>query len=396
MSVKVRERPKGSGCYWVFIDHRGKRKSKKVGDKKTAQALAQKLQQKLTAGDLGLLEDKKQIPLFKEYAEKWLDQYIKTACKERTYELYKMLLNRHIYPDFKDKRIDQITLTDVKELFLKKFAEKLSVSSVLNIKACLSGVLSNAVEDELIIVNFASRTGKLFKRFKKQEPKHEVNPLTKDEVRLLLTTIADHYPRYYPLFLCCFRTGMRIGEVLALQWGDIDFHSRFIQVQRCFSMGKITTPKSGKSRRVDMSLQLEATLKGQKLDTKKEALLKGWLTFPECVFVSEAGTPYDPNNLRKIFNKCLDKAGLRRIRIHDMRHTFASMLLALGEPLLYVKDQLGHQSIQITVDTYGHLIPGANKSAVDKLDDEPATIRNLSATSDHPDIKKAPSVALSA
>jgi len=78
----------------------------------------------------------------------------------------------------------------------------------------------------------------------------------------------------------------------------------------------------------------------------------------EWVFPSEEGTPLDAANLRKVFAKVLKKAGLRQIRFHDLRHTFASWLIANGESLAYVKDQMGHHSIQITVDTYGNLIPG--------------------------------------
>ena len=82
------------------------------------------------------------------------------------------------------------------------------------------------------------------------------------------------------------------------------------------------------------------------------------------------GQVIDKGNLRgRVFYKVLIKAGLRRIRIHDLRHTFASMLIQNGESLAYVRDQLGHHSIQITVDTYGHLVPGANRQAVDRLDD---------------------------
>jgi hypothetical protein len=80
----------------------------------------------------------------------------------------------------------------------------------------------------------------------------------------------------------------------------------------------------------------------------------------------------------------LTKAGLRHIRIHDLRHTFASLLLQQGESVVYVKEQLGHGSIQITVDTYGHLIPGANRGAVDRLDDEVGT--QPSATQAQPEL----------
>jgi integrase len=98
--------------------------------------------------------------------------------------------------------------------------------------------------------------------------------------------------------------------------------------------------------------------------------------------VNESGQLLDKNNWRKrVFYRTLEKAGLRQIRVHDLRHTFASLLIQAGESLAYVRDQLGHHSIKVTVDIYGHLAPGGNKAAVDRLDDEvDATIRNLSAT----------------
>ncbi|MEI6127738.1 MAG: site-specific integrase [Pseudomonadota bacterium] len=396
MGVTIREKPKGSGIYWLFINHQGKRKAKRVGDKKAAQALARQVEQRLAAKDLGILKEEKTVPLFKDYSELWLEKYTKIACKDNTYRLYKMLLARHLSPVFSNKRIDEIFRPVIKELFVEKLTSGLAISTVLNMKACLSGIFSNAIEDSLLLMNPVSGTGKLIKKFKQRTPKEEIKPLTKQEVSLLLKAVNEHYPRYYPLFLCSLRTGARIGEVTALQWGDVDFNGRFLEINRAISLGKVSTPKSGKSRRVDMSLQLAETLKELKTERKRETLKKGWSCMPEWIFVSESGTPYDPNNLRKVFNDSLDKAGLRRIRIHDMRHTFASILLAQGEPLPYVRDQLGHHSIQITVDTYGHMIPGANRSAVDKLDDFEATIRNPGATNPEPETKKAPSLSLSA
>jgi len=94
------------------------------------------------------------------------------------------------------------------------------------------------------------------------------------------------------------------------------------------------------------------------------------LTVPDWVFASADGHVLEARNVRTVFARLLEKAGLRHIRIHDLRHTFASLLLQQGESVVYVKEQLGHASIQITVVTYGHLIPGANRAAVDGLDDE--------------------------
>lgn len=163
---------------------------------------------------------------------------------------------------------------------------------------------------------------------------------------------------------------MRLGELIGLQWGDIDFSGGFIEVRRAYFKGRLSTPKNGKSRRIDMSRQLSETFKVILVERKKEVLAKGLGYLPDSIFTNEAGNIVDGDNIRRrVFKPALAKAGLRQIRIHDLRHTFASLLIQQGESLAYVKDQMGHHSIQITVDTYGHLVPGANRQAVDRLDD---------------------------
>jgi len=144
---------------------------------------------------------------------------------------------------------------------------------------------------------------------------------------------------------------MRLGELLGLQWGDVDFHSRFIEVRRNLVGGRVTTPKNGKTRRVDMSAQLTDALRTLLVARKAETLRRGWETLPDWVFCNEKGGPLDGDNLRhRVFYKLLAKAGLRPGPFHDLRHTFASLLIPQGESLAYVRDQLGHASIQLTVD----------------------------------------------
>lgn len=210
----------------------------------------------------------------------------------------------------------------------------------------------------------------------------KIDFLTREELAGLLITCQAHFPACYPFVLCLARTGLRLGEAIALRWGDVDFAGRFIEVCRSWSNHRLDTPKSGKTRRVDMSLQLTETLRALLLERKKDTLRKGWGEVPEWVFLNDDGTHLYPQNFRtRVWCKLLSKAKLRHLRIHDLRHTFASLLIQNGESLAYVKEQMGHHSIRITVDTYGHLIPGGNKVAVDRLDDPPqATIRNLSAT----------------
>lgn len=147
---------------------------------------------------------------------------------------------------------------------------------------------------------------------------------------------------------------------MGLQWGDVDFHGRFIEVRRNRVAGRTTTPKNGKTRRVDMSTQFTQVLREILTARKTEALWRGWKQVPDWVFCTEEGSPLDGDNLRhRVFYKALARTGLRRIRFHDLRHTFASLLTQNGESLADIRDQLGHSSIQVTMDTYGHLIPGA-------------------------------------
>ena len=209
-----------------------------------------------------------------------------------------------------------------------------------------------------------------------------MDPLNREELNILLKTIQTHFHRHYPMVLTLARTGMRLGEVLGLQWGDIDFNSRFITIQRGLSKGKVGTPKNGKIRKVDMSLQLTEALKVLKHQRKIETLRKGWSRVPEWVFVNENGNYIHDKHWRAhIFYKALEKAKLRKIRIHDLRHTYASLLIQAGESLAYIRDQLGHHSIKVTVDIYGHMAPEGNKAAVDRLDDinSNATFRTPSA-----------------
>lgn len=367
MGVIVKQKDKGKGKPWsVFICHQGKRKSIRVGDKAAAEAVASRIREQLKTGALDLNPKKKTVT-FGDYARKFLDGYGETHLKYSTQKGYCGILRRHLKL-LDDRPINQITRPDLKEFIYAKLKEDLAPASVAHIRAFMSAVFSHAVEDDLIPANPIAKLGRLIKR---KDRKSDVNALTRDEASALLDALKEHYPRHHPFFLCALRTGMRLGELLALEWADIDFLGGFIEVRRSYVLGHITTPKNGKSRRVDMSRQLAKTFQSLLVARKKEALAKGWGEVPERVFVNEVGGVLDHGNLRqRVYWPSLAKAGLRRIRIHDLRHTFASLLIQNGESLVYVKDQLGHHSIQITVDTYGHLVPGANRQAVDRLDDD--------------------------
>jgi integrase len=377
MAVKVKQH---KGKWWVFIDHKGKRKAKCVGSKQAAEMAAKKIEAKLTLGDFSLLDDKPQRP-FDVYFRNWLDTYVKAHCKVRTYELYADVFRLHLRPHFIQKDIANITREDVKQIAYRLLTQGKSRGTVKSVLTPLSAMFTQAVEDQHVTFNPAVRILKR-SRSEEGEQQQKISFLTREEVAVLLNTCSEHFPVHSPLILLLVRTGMRIGEALALQWGDLDFQGRFAEVRRTLRKGRLSTPKSNKSRRVDLSQQLTETLKSLLVERKKETLKRGWGEVPPWVFINQAPVPIQHSHLLgRVWPKLLGKAGLRRIRIHDLRHTYASLLIQNGESLAYVKEQLGHHSIQMTVDTYGHLVPGGNKAAVDRLDTlEPTTVRNLSAT----------------
>jgi integrase len=381
MAVKVRERKKGSGEWWIFIDYQGKRKAKKAGrNKRLAEQLAKKIEAKLLLGDFSIDQDQEEKPKFEDYAATWLAVTVPATCKPSTAEDYQGIMDNHVLPHFGRMPIENINRMMVKKFLMGKIKDGLSQSTVAHMKSCLSGVFSIAVDDEVLSGNPSHGLGKIFRARNLNE---DVNPLTQLELVDLMEAFQEHMPEHYPMALTLARTGMRLGEVLALKWEDVDFDERSIKVRRTYARGKIGPPKNGKSRTVDMSRQLTKVLQNHRLQQKHHALKFGWRSVPKWVFVNSVGKPLDINHWRRrVFYRVLKEAGIKKMRVHDLRHTYASLLIQGGESLAYVRDQMGHHSIKVTVDIYGHLTPGGNKAAVDRLDDviQDATIRNLSAT----------------
>jgi integrase len=380
-----------------YYDALGKRRRER---KRTRKAAKDRLAEVLKSNGQ-LVETRRTV---KEYGDEWLETYGKTHLKESTYQEYKAVLEKHIYPAFGRIPFTKLSREAIKRLIAEKVAAGFSRSTVRNIIAPLREMYNHAIDDGAASFNPASRVGRFNRR---RGDNTKIDPLTKDELQTFLKTAKAQVPDYYPLFLCAATTGMREGELIALKPIDVDFAGRFIHVQRNISRGNVTTPKNGKTRRVDMSLQLTNVL-DELVAKKKAAALRREMEKPpeerrkpedviaevmeDSLFTTpeilpkatkrrspekkpRGGTRLDPSNLRKVFWSTLTKAELRRVRFHDLRHTFASLLIQQGESLAYIKDQLGHHSIQITVDTYGHLVPGGNRRAVDRLVDELETVK---------------------
>ena len=215
-------------------------------------------------------------------------------------------------------------------------------------------VLAAAVEDELLPANPALRLGKYLRRG--DDPEAQPDPFTREESERLVATAAECFPEWHAWLLTGLRTGLRAGELLGLQWDDVDWHGRYLGVTRSIVKGTQTTPKNHQQRRVDMSPQLRAVLRRWRAGKNAESLARGRAR-PVWIFPSSTGTWLDESKMRKAFNQLLDRAGLHRRGPHQMRHTFASLLLQAGAPITYVSRQLGHRDSAITLRVYAHWLP---------------------------------------
>lgn len=178
----------------------------------------------------------------------------------------------------------------------------------------------------------------------------------REQSAVFLEAVQKTDPRWYPFFLCALRTGMRLGELCALRWDDLDFVKGQIHVVWSFTHGKVDSPKNGRGRVVPMSPQLAAALKAHRH-------LRGPL-----VFCREDGSHLTRDNVKHPFDRATRRAGVRAIRIHDMRHSFASQLVMEGVPLTAVKEYLGHRELEMTM-RYAHLSPDARQGYVKCLDE---------------------------
>jgi integrase len=178
--------------------------------------------------------------------------------------------------------------------------------------------------------------------------------MTREQMAAFLAAVE---PRHYALFLTMARTGMRISEVIGLEWGDIDIAGREITIARAVSRGAVGAPKSGHSRRVDMSEQLAA------------ALMAVRPASPAGPVFTVGGARISEDWIRGALARGLKAAGLPHFSPHAFRHSYASQMLQASESPAYVQRQLGHASISLTVDTYGSWLPSSNRAAANRLDD---------------------------
>ncbi len=339
-----------------------------------------------------------------EYQRHWLS-LIAPTVKPRTLESYTETLTNHIVPLLGAIKIRQLDRGRIKAFLSDKLSTGrlprkqttaaavstgLSRNSVRIIHATLRAMLKAAIDDGILVANPAEKLGRQSRLVTSKAARQEtIKAMTREQRQQFLVCAARETPRHYPLFFTLAGTGMRLGEGLALSWDNIDVLSREIRIAKILSAGLEQTPKSGHGRTVDMSTPLAETLGRLEVARKAETLRHGWPAVPTWVFCGPTGAPMDEHHVRKMMRRVIKTSGLPcHFTPHCLRHTYASLMLQQGEPITYVQRQLGHASIQLTVDTYGKWLPMGNKQAVDRLDELESGSRMV-ANDDHQAVGKS-------
>lgn len=320
-------------------------------------------------------------PTVVQWLKTWLELHKTGTIKEDTLDEYRLDCRLHVEPYVGTLRLDALTANHVRQMLRDIEAAGLSPYTARKAYARLSAALDAAVSDGLIPYNVVKKAG--IKAPRVGESEDEIHALTDLQVHKLLSHLTAINHRLYALFLLAVRTGMREGELLGLRWVDIKWDAREIHItgqmryrrKRGDTPGMLvrTGPKTKKSRRViPIGLRLLAALKAHQANQQEERTLgtrQGTWKESGLVFVTEVGTPIRASNLVRLFDRILRQAELPDIRFHDLRHTFASLALAAGEPLPNVSAILGHADTAITARIYSHSYQEGQRATMERMEE---------------------------
>jgi integrase len=303
----------------------------------------------------------------------WVRGYVKSNCSKRTAESYESTIEHHLIPALGHIPLRQLQPPAI-QAYYGEACKKLSGKSVLYHHRILKHALKYAVRQGYLGRNPCDLVDP------PKPQKKAMRTLTPAEVVTLLETASDS--QFYPVIYTALSTGLRQAELLALRWRDIDFESESILVSRALykrrGVCEFQEPKTAHSRRrVSMTLKLAAFLKEYKAERESLFLHLGRLPrLDDLVFANIQGKPLDPGVVSHSFARVVKRAGLENVRFHDLRHTFASLMLLKGAKPKVISEALGHSSVAFTMDVYSHIIDGMQQDAMALLDEVLPEARN--------------------
>ena len=332
----------------------------------------------------------------RQFLADYLDEWIVAVAADlapSTLASYRQHVRVYLKPRLGDVRLCDLTRKRAKAAYaeLRKSERQhggpLAPATVDRIWATLRSALSEAVDDETLMVNAAATRRKRRGRKPKGQSRTEAPKLsvwTGEQVATFLEAASGD--RLAALWRLAAMTGMRRAELCGVRARDIDWKTGVVEVRHTLTAVSVETPegeekpkrgqavqvvdgepKSGKSRPVDLDAETLATLKAHKAALAREKLASPLPSFNRAglLFVMEDGAKLHPDYLSRRFRKLADGTKLPRIRLHDLRHSHASLLLAAGVPVHVVAQRLGHADPGFTMRVYGHLLPRQQRDAAE-------------------------------
>ena len=353
------------GVALLGYDERG-RPIRKTVSATTRSEVVRKLKQLRREIDEGQLVAGASVKL-SDLFERWFEDVLHHQVAPSAARNYRTVITKHVLPTLGGRKVADLTVSDVDRLLSKKLQQGLSTSTVRRMRSVLAQCLDQGIRWGQVGRNVARLS---------RAPRHvrsEGRTLSPEQAKDLLRFLKGH--RYEALISLMLSTGLRRGEALGLMWRDFDESKRVLSVRRQLKRedeGLVTTDtKTARSRRaVNVPAQMVTTLLDHQRRQEADRGLAGSLWVDSgFIFTSAHGTPIDPRNFYRDFKKLFGEAGLGDWHPHELRHSAASLMLAQGVKIQVVSQVLGHASIRMTADVYGHVLDPDREEAATAMGD---------------------------
>ena len=307
------------------------------------------------------LTEKKEEVTFKKFIQEIYLPWYKTQVKESTYKNRYATIEKHFAYFYK------MNTDKIEPIHVQNWQLKLAKNYSPNYVRIIQGMLAVAFDRAIVLGLAKKNPARIIGNVKSRKPKIDFWTLEEFQKVISLLYKGDYYEHYlFISYWLLFMTGMRIGEAAALQWSDIDFDTGILSINKNLYYKTMTDYKF-------VETKTQASIRDIVIDDDTLKELKEWKevqqkVLPKCNFIlSYNGTPTSKTTLPRALEKLANLAGVHRIKIHALRHSHASLLISMGENPLIIKDRLGHEKIQTTLGTYGHLYPNSNFEVAKKL-----------------------------
>jgi integrase len=300
--------------------------------------------------------------LYSEYIKDWLKN--KRKISEETRELYESYLRTHLIPLLGNLQISKITAHHIDNFITELESKGLAKNTIKRIFSVVNASLNSAALKDVIVKNVALKVEKP-RAEKKQliiwEPDYVIDFLEKTEDE----------SRYWIVIYLAVMTGMRQGEILGLRWSDIDFENRTLSIQQTVTRKRKIKPGAKNkvsARAVALSNDTIKALQEHRKTIVADKLKAVDYLKHDLVVCTTFGGPATCRAIQKVWDRLITKYKAPKITFHDLRHTHASLLIKQGVHIKVISERLGHSSVAITMDLYGHLMQNMQSEAADGLD----------------------------